>query len=243
MSPSQKRKIKEVAKNGITGFPLGGVSVLGKLFINFFLFTFFPIAAGGTLIYQSYSRFISGREKEIAEVMGVEFVVIMHSMIEQTLLILILSITLSLVGVAVVAQSLIEPLKKLEEGVEGVRRGDLRSKIKIKTRDEIGRLSACFNQVVDLFRKQAFLEEEKEVLEIRVQARTRELQEMNQRLEKEVQKRTKEMKRKMEEYETINKLMVGRELKMVKLKKQLAKAKKIIRRMEEEKERQEEDSK
>jgi len=66
-------------------------------------------------------------------------------------------------------------------------------------------------------------EEAKEVLEIRVRARTRELEQLSQSLEEKVDKRTKELQEKIKELEKFQKLVVGRELKMIELKKKLGK--------------------
>jgi len=70
------------------------------------------------------------------------------------------------------------------------------------------------------------LKEAKNVLEIRVQARTKELQELTKGLEKEVQRRTKEAQTKVEELERFKNLAVGRELKMIELKEEIEKLKK-----------------
>lgn len=58
-------------------------------------------------------------------------------------------------------------------------------------------------------------------MEIKVKARTRELQELNKTLEKQVGDRTKELKKRLDELERFNKAVVGRELKMIELKKEL----------------------
>jgi xanthosine utilization system XapX-like protein len=67
------------------------------------------------------------------------------------------------------------------------------------------------------------VEEAKQVLEIRVKARTQELRELADKLEDEVEERTSELQNKVKELEKMNRLMVGRELKMIDLKKQIKK--------------------
>jgi len=69
------------------------------------------------------------------------------------------------------------------------------------------------------------LEEAKTVLEIKVRARTKELKELAEGLEEEVKRRTKELQEKVAELERFQKLAVGRELKMVKLKEEIKRLK------------------
>jgi len=71
-------------------------------------------------------------------------------------------------------------------------------------------------------------EEAKNILEIRVKARTKELKELNEELEERVEKRTKEMQRRMEELEKFHRITVGREKRMIELKKENEKLKKEI---------------
>jgi len=69
------------------------------------------------------------------------------------------------------------------------------------------------------------MQEERDVLEIKVNARTKELNEMNEKLEQEVGNRTEQIQKKLVELEKMSKLMVGRELKMIELKKNSKKKK------------------
>jgi len=77
------------------------------------------------------------------------------------------------------------------------------------------------------------LKESKEVLEIKVAARTRELQELAENLELQVNKRTTELQDKVHELEKMNRLMVGRELRMVDIKNKLNRTEKELRRLKE----------
>jgi len=70
---------------------------------------------------------------------------------------------------------------------------------------------------------QGEIEESKNVLEIKIQARTKELQELTKRQEEIIKERTGEIQEKLEEMERFHGLAVGRELKMIELKKEIKK--------------------
>ncbi len=69
------------------------------------------------------------------------------------------------------------------------------------------------------------LQSAKASLEVRVEARTRELRELSETLNEQVQQRTKELQEKIKALEKFQRLSVGRELKMVELKKEIKKLK------------------
>ena len=119
---------------------------------------------------------------------------------------------------------IVDPLKKMTVACEEVRKGNLDVKIPVISKTEIGELATTFNEMIkDLRESHAASEESKKVLEIKVKARTRELRELAEGLEEEVKRRTKEIQERMAELEKFQRLAVGRELKMVELKKEIKK--------------------
>ena len=124
------------------------------------------------------------------------------------------------------SQLIVNPIKKLHKGVEIIRKGDLDYRVDIQTNDEIEELGKAFNRMAEeLSKYQTALEESRIVLQIKVKARTRELEELAKSLEDKVKGRTKELEERLNELEKFHKLTVGRELKMMKLKKELERLK------------------
>ncbi len=124
------------------------------------------------------------------------------------------------------AETLTKPLSLLKEGVDKTRKGDLKHKVKVDAKNEIKDLAESFNEMIlEIKNYQQILEERKDILEIRVRARTKELKELADSLDEQVKERTKELQKRVNELERFHKLTVGRELRMVELKKEIKKIK------------------
>jgi len=63
---------------------------------------------------------------------------------------------------------------------------------------------------------------------VKVKARTKELQELADSLEEQVKQRTKELQKRVEELERFHRLTVGRERRMIELKKEIEDLKKHL---------------
>ncbi|MCD6114713.1 HAMP domain-containing protein [bacterium] len=125
-------------------------------------------------------------------------------------------------------QKIITPIRELVEVVKRAAAGDLNTRVKVKGNDELAQLGREFNFMIEQLKKtKDQLEEEKKVLEVRVRARTEELEEMAKNLDAQVKERTKELQERIKQLERFHKLTVGRETKMIELKKK-------IRQLEEE---------
>jgi hypothetical protein len=98
-------------------------------------------------------------------------------------------------------------------------------------------IDSFFKSYLSLLDAQEEIDAMRATLEIKVKARTRELEELTQTLEEKVKERTKELQektielqKKVAELEEFHKLTVGRELKMMELKKEIERLKKELER-------------
>ena len=103
------------------------------------------------------------------------------------------------------AKSLTKPLRHLTEGVNSISKGNLDYIIEVKCEDEIGQLAIAFNEMT------------KDLKEYR----TNKLEEYNRELERKIEERTEELQARVDELERFHRLTVGRELKMMELKKRI----------------------
>ena len=145
------------------------------------------------------------------------------------LLISLISILFVVILAIYLSYIIADPIHRTIKAMTAVGKGDLSQKIKTKQKGETGKLIESFNKMTaDLKESEAVLEEEKTALEIRILARTRELRELSQGLDEKVKARTKELQDRLAELERFHKLTVGRELKMMDLKKEIRSLKKKL---------------
>ena len=108
------------------------------------------------------------------------------------------SVALTLFLVFFFTRQFLKPLESLKDAVQKVAAGDLTVRAKVISTDEMGFLAQSFNQMSDS------------------------LQKSYGQLGQKVEEKTHELNTKVAELERFNKLMVDRELKMIELKKEIA---------------------
>lgn len=118
-----------------------------------------------------------------------------------------------------VGQRLVLPVKKLLEVAEPLENGNGRSRMYLKTQDEIGQLARTFNKIAEKF------EEHKskiETLDVNVKLRTRALEEIIDILERKIKNRTADWRQAVEELERAHAHLEMKNREIVDLQKRLA---------------------
>lgn len=157
-------------------------------------------------------------ETETSHVVSMRYLVSYNSLKQrideiymQTLIIIPLCLIFIIASV-LLSHTITRPINKLFFAFEKVKNGDYDFTLDSnKANSEIGKLSEIFNKMVSALKTS----QEKQ-------------QEYQHTLETDVSNRTKELAQKVDELESLNKVMVGREMKMIELKKQIADLKQEI---------------
>jgi len=101
-----------------------------------------------------------------------------------TVIAVFILVAVIVVSLLSITNSTLKPIMKLQQGAETIGKGDLKHRVHVKSKDEIGQLAAAFNQMTERRQQaEAALQKAHDELEIRVAERTAELKAANKELE------------------------------------------------------------
>jgi len=148
--------------------------------------------------------------------------------IKRVLIYISIVVVLNLIYVILVtfffSRNLISPLKKIIFWADKITKGETKEKTSIIANDETLEVVEYLKQMHEE------LESTRASLEIKIKARTRELEEVTEQQEEIIQQRVKEVQKRADELERFQKLTVGRELKMVELKDKIKELEKKLKK-------------
>jgi nitrogen fixation/metabolism regulation signal transduction histidine kinase len=124
----------------------------------------------------------------------------MNNIRTMTQISLLMVLVFSIIFSIFLAKSIYKPIASLQKGTEEISKGNLDVVLPVKTNDEIGLLTKSFNQMSADLKQSITATKEKT---------------------NELEKSKDELKSKMDELERFSRLAVGRELKMIELKKKI----------------------
>lgn len=160
---------------------------------------------------------------------------------------IIVSFAIWILGIFLVfvfARFFLKRLQSITQAADEVAKNNFDVKVDVKSADEIGVLANAFNIMIGSIRdSNAGLEEANKKLgaayedlekaaislEGKVKARTQELEEIKATLELRVHEKTIELQKRLDELEKFRKLTLGRELRMIELKEEIAMLKSQIK--------------
>ncbi len=139
---------------------------------------------------------------------------------------LLVAIFIFLFGFAI-GQRFASPVKKLVERATALAEGALKTRVYLETKDEFEQLSKIFNKIAEELEKSHSIAEQAEnVAEVKIRAKTQELEEVVADLEEKIRGRSTELQRMIEESEKFQTIVKDREKEIVELKKTINKLKK-----------------
>jgi len=134
--------------------------------------------------------------------------------------ILIISVAIAILATLIglyISGSISRPLSKLRDAAAEIGKGNLNTQIDLQLNDEIGQLADSFNKMTADLKNTTTSVDNLNAANQQLQASQQQLEAMNGQLQDEITER----KQATEEMERFNRLAVGRELRMVELKKQV----------------------
>ena len=137
------------------------------------------------------------------------------------LIILCLAIFVFFFGLSV-GQNLSSPIKKILEEATGLTKGDLSGRVYLESKDELAELADAFNKIAEELQasRDQGANTEKSI-DIKVRARTQELEETINALEQKIKNRTIELERLMDESKKMQVNVKAKDDEIINIKKEL----------------------
>jgi len=133
----------------------------------------------------------------------------------------LIAVFVFLFGVAT-GQRFASPLKQLLDKAERLSKGELESRVYLETKDEFAELAGAFNKIAeDLQKSHSSAEQAESVADLKIRARTQELEGTIDSLEQKVKGRAEELQRMINESEQLQTVVKSREGEITNLRKEL----------------------
>lgn len=179
-----------------------------SIFVKFLLLsiisTIIPIIITGILIVLSYQEVVNQilieQKTELIKESEQSLFLTLYNIKIQIGLTLFIIIILTLFSNILMTRNLTRPIRNLIKGTKEVARGNLDYIIKVETKDELGELTNNFNVMIQQLKGAKIASEEARAT---------------------IEEKTKELQKRIADLERFHKLTIGRELKMVELKKKI----------------------
>lgn len=160
-------------------------------------------------------------------ILGLFLIVIFIALIYQQLdfesyLIILLLLIFTFLFSFAISQNFIFPIKKLIRRASKLSEGSLKTRIYLETKDEFEQLATIFNLIAEELEKSySLVEKTKHTVNIKIRARTKELENVIENLEQKFKDKAREFQRMADKFEEFRKLAREQELEIIELKKVL----------------------
>ncbi len=125
-----------------------------------------------------------------------------------------------------VGQKLVSPIRQIMEKVEMLNKGDLNSRIYLEAKDEFAELAKSLNQIADkLERSHNEASTAESMADIKIRAKTHEMEEEMDVLENKIKNRAQELQKIIKESEELQARARSRESEIIDLKKEIMRMK------------------
>lgn len=131
-----------------------------------------------------------------------------------------------------ISQKFAFSIEKLKWALKELKEGNPKIRVYFESKDELGELAFLFNQIAKEFQdNQLMVEQTKKFVDLKVRARTKELEEIIENLKREIKEKMFEIQKKNAEFEDFQKLTIDREKRMIELKEEIKKLKKELKEL------------